>query len=215
VKRLALLILTICVLLPAPASAQRPEKKTAWSGQVGAGLSGSIGIIDELMEGGFSITGGATYNVRRAPFFGFWFEGNYNGWDVKQQELETLGVKNGDLRIWSITSGISLRTRGKVGFYGALGGGWYRQQIDLVNPAESNPAIACNSWWNYCTGVSLVVSQNVVGQVSDGSVGYNAGLGLTFKLRSENMIYIEVKYHNIPHDVAAIELIPFIVGYRW
>ena len=117
--------------------------------------------------------------------------------------------------MWSATGGLALEVRSKVGFQWTLGAGWYRRQIDLVNPAETGTAIVCSPWWYFCTPVSGVINQNFVGQRSFASFGLNTGIGLTFRLKSGSAIYVEVKYHYIPNDVAAIELIPILVGYRW
>ena len=214
-KSPATLILAIALLLPARANAQLPRDARPWSFQIGAGYSAPQGIVDELFDAGFTIVGGATYHPIGAPVLGLWVEGNYNGYDVTQEALDAIGVANGDLRMWSVTGGIGLEVKGKVGFYFALGTGWYRRQIDLVNPTRPVLGVACNPWWDFCAPVQLVIEQNVVGSRTTNGFGYNGGLGLTFRLASGSQIYVEAKYHYIPADVEPIELIPVVVGYRW
>lgn len=214
-KKQALLVLGIALLLAGPANAQQVEKNRSWTGQLAAGYSAPLGIVDELFEGGFSLTGGATYHRRNVPVIGAWIEGNYNGYDVNQAALDQIGVANGDLRMWSATGGLSLEAKGKVGFYFALGAGWYRREIDLVNPTTTTTGLACNPWWDFCRLVALVPTQNVVGSRKTSGVGYNGGFALTFRLASGSQVYVEAKYHYIPADLAPIELIPILVGYRW
>lgn len=214
-KKTALIIVALAVLLPGRADAQLGQKTPAWSGQIGAGYSAPLGVVDELFDGGVSIVGGATYHPRTAPVFGAWVEGNYNGYDVKRDVLNAIGVTNGDLRMWSATGGLSVETRGKVGFYFSLGAGWYQREIDLVNPTEAVLGFACHPWWDFCAPVSLVITQDVVGSRTTSGIGYNGGLGLTFRLARGSRIYVETKYHYVPADVEPIELLPFVVGYRW
>ena len=218
-KRTVLLALAIALLLPSVSSAQRSLRRTSpWTGQVAAGytIPAPDGIVDVLFDGGGTIVGGATYHVRRAPFLGFVFEASYNGYDVKQEVLDELTVSAGDLRIWGITSGVTFASRGKVGVYGTLGAGWYRRQIDLLEPNEPIIGIFCNPWWYFCSPVSLRVTQNVVGSVVEAGIGYNAGLGLTFRLKKKDRaIYVEAKYHYIPGEREPLEMLPVVVGYRW
>jgi hypothetical protein len=61
----------------------------------------------------------------------------------------------------------------------------------------------------------VVVSQNIVGSSTTSGIGYNAGIGLSFRLPSGSEIYLEAKYHYVPVDVEPIEMLPFVIGYRW
>ena len=214
-KRHRLLTLALLLLIPGLADAQYQQRERAWTVQLAAGYSAPLGIVDELFEGGASIVGGATFHPRTIPVIAAWVEANYNGYDVNRAALESIGVSNGDLRMWSVTGGMSLEYRGKVGVYVPLGVGWYRRQFDLINPAENETLIACNPWWYFCLPVQGVISQNLVGSRTFSSVGYNVGIGLTFRVRKDDAIYVEAKYHRIPMDVEAIELVPIVVGYQW
>ena len=210
-----LFVLATILLLSTPALAQLPEKTRTWTPQVAVGYSGATGIVDELFTGSFSMAGGATYQPRRVKVIGAWLELDYNGYRVSRTALDEIGVANGDLRVWSAAGGLRLATSGKVGFYFNLGLGWYRQEIDLLNPTQPEVGIACNPWWNFCRAVGIVATQNIVGSARTSALGYNTGMGLTFRLLNLSEIYLEVKYNYVPGEVAALEMVPFVLGYRW
>jgi len=207
--------LTALLLLAAPALAQAVDKTRVWYPHVGVGYAASSGIVDDLFTAGPSISGGMGYEPRRVKVVGAWFGADYNGYAVSQRELDDLGVANGDLRVWDVAGGLQLATHGKVGFFATLGAGWYWRQVDLLNPTQPETAIACNPWWDFCVGVGVVATQNVVGSSTTNGIGYNAGIGLSFRLPSGSEIYLAAKYHYVPADVEAIEMIPFLIGYRW
>jgi hypothetical protein len=200
---------------PAPAQLDRPR---AWTGNLAAGYSTPQGIAGELCTAGFTFLGGATYTPRHLAILGAWVEAGYNGYDVNEATLDTIGVGNGDLRIWSVTGGLRLgtRTRGRTDFYFTLGGGWYQWEVDLLNPSEFVLAPGCSPWWDFCQGPAVLPASEIVGSVTTIDVGVNGGFGLTFALRSGRQIYTEVKYHYVKLDgKEPIEMVPLVVGYRW
>lgn len=210
-----LLVVAALLLLAVPAKAQILDRTRVWFPNVGVGYAASTGIVDELFTSGPSISGGIAYEPRRVKVVGAWVGGDYNGYSVSQAALDSLAVANGDLRVWSVAGGLRLATHGKVGFFATLGAGWYWRQVDLLNPTGLDLALACNPWWDFCAPVGVVASQNIVGSSTSSGIGYNAGIGMSFRLPSGSEIYLEAKYHYVPVDVEPIEMLPFVIGYRW
>ncbi len=210
-----ILLIALAFLASLSAVAQPKAPISKWSGQISAGYSNPMGIVDELFDGGVSISGGVTYHPRRAPLLGFWSEAGFQDHDLVQSELDAIGVSNGSLRIWSLSGGISLETRGKVGFLASAGVGIYRWQVDLVNPAENNLVLACSDWWDFCVA-GIITTQNVVGTVNNRDFGYTGGLGVAFRLKKGRRISVEARYHYVELDtLEPIKLLPIHVGFRW
>lgn len=197
-------------------AAAQPQKNRAWTGQIAVGYSASQGIIDEFFGAGFTFAVGGTYQPKRSPV-GAWAELGYNGFDVSDAILEQLDVGSGDMRIWSLSGGFlwSIRTKSPVDVYVSGGPGWYRQEVELVNPGLEVLPPGCAVWWDWCQPETPIPASDIVGSRTTTRFGYNGGFGLTFALESGSQIYVELKYHRIDTTKEPTEFIPLAVGYRW
>jgi hypothetical protein len=46
-------------------------------------------------------------------------------------------------------------------------------------------------------------------------LGYSLGLGLSFTLKNDSEIYLDLRYQRMDTDPEATEWIPVYIGYRW
>lgn len=214
-RRSALLLIGLLAPLWASPAAALPQKNRSWTGQMAAGYTAPSGVVDDLFLGGATFAVGATYKPKRSPI-GAWAELGYNGFDVNGPTLEAIGVQVGDLRIWSVTGGFiwPIHTKNKVDLYVLGGVGWYRAQVELLNPSFDTIPPGCATWWDWCQPETPIPTAEIVGSRTATEPGYDGGLGLTFTVKNRSEIYIELKYHRIETEVPT-ELYPFAVGYRW
>ena len=213
-KKAVLLTALVAAVLASPARAQ-PVRDRTWTFHIAAGYAVGYGVVDDYFDGGLSIEGGATWMPRRGHF-GVWMQGAYAGLDVNDDTLKLIGVRDGDMRIWSVgTGGIwASRTKSVVNVYLAAGGGYYHREIDLVNPDVETVPGWCSDWWGYCQPGSVVLVEDYVGKDRTNEFGYIAKVGLTFTLKNQSQIYVDLSYNNIGTPVET-EFIPLTVGYRW
>jgi len=214
-RKAALLTLLMAAALVSPALAQ-PMKDKLWTFNIAAGYSMANGVADEFFDGGLGFEFGATYMPRRGHF-GAWVGTAYSGLDVNDETLELIGVNDGDMRIWSLQGGgiWSSRSKKTANFYVSLGVGWYRREIDLINPALEFVPGWCSPWWDFCQPASLVRTADFVGKDRTSDAGYNGAIGMTFTLKNESQVYVELQYNSVQNDAVDTEFIPLTVGYRW
>ena len=214
-RKVAILTVLMAIALTAPAMAQ-PMKDKRWTFNVAAGYTVPYDVVEEFFDGGLGLEFGATYMPRRGHF-GAWMGTAYSALDVNDEMLQTIGVSDGDMRIWSLQGGgiWSSRSQKTVNFYISLGAGWYRREIDLLNPAVLEVPAWCSDWWGFCQPESVVQTEDFVGKDRTSDVGYNGAIGMTFTLKNRSQIYINLQYSSIQTDNVSTEFIPVTVGYRW
>jgi hypothetical protein len=213
-RKFLLLLFVALPLLVTPAEAL-PKKNRSWTGNMGIGYTVPNDVIDELMASGFNLAVGATWKPRRSPV-GLWTGLGYNGWDVNGRTLDSIGVMNGDLRIWSITGGVvwPIETKKAVDVEFSAGFGFYRVQVELLNPSFDIVPPGCFSWWGWCQGPVTVPVADVVGSADSIRTGWDIGMAISFTLHNQSEIYIQAKFHRI-NTKEKTEFIPITVGYRW
>jgi hypothetical protein len=214
-KKAAVLTVLIVVALASPALAQ-PSKDKLWTFNIAAGYAVGYDVVDDFFDGGLGVEFGAVYMPRRGHF-GAWVQAAYSGLDVNDETLEIIGVSDGDMRIWSLTGGgiWSSRTKKMVNGYIAVGGGWYRREIDLINPAFDFVPGWCIDWWDYCQPGSFIQVEDFVGKDRTIRTGYTAKVGMTFTLKNQSQVYVDISYNTINTTNVDTEFVPLTVGYRW
>jgi opacity protein-like surface antigen len=213
-KAIPVLFVTILLLTTSTAMAQPDKPWKSWFGQISVGYSAPVGDASDVLDGGWTLQGGATYKPETWPL-GVWIEGAYANNDVKRSILDEVMVGNGDMDMWSITAGGSWSTKGKVSFFINAGLGIYMREVTLTDPAVGFVPPTCSPWFYWCSPGGFVPVDQVVAQDRDTKGGVNLGIGLAFALGSESQIYIEAKYHYMNSDPEPTTWIPIVVGFKW
>jgi opacity protein-like surface antigen len=205
----ALLLLT---LFGAPAGAQDLGRFTF---NFGGGVTSITGSLSDRLSTGWHINIGGGFNF--TPMFGLNLEYQYNGLGVKSSVLKELQVPNGSARLWSITLNPIIRfgsEESRVRPYITGGGGYYRRTVEFTEPTTTFINIF-DPWWGWIGPVE-VPANRILGSVSRGAGGFNAGAGLSVRLGDTNAkFYSEARFHYADMAGAITRIVPVTVGIRW
>jgi opacity protein-like surface antigen len=184
------------------------------------GYSETVGTTADYLQGGYLFGGGFSVTPSPDAPIDLRFDASYS--DHKASEyLQSVGQQNtniaidgGDASIWSVTANgvlhfpIAYGVRG----YGIAGVGSYHTRVELTQSAAFGGGYNCDPFSGYCDGgyggAAVVATQGVT------KFGWNAGVGVEFKLPYRGSWFIEARYHRISTNTP-IEFIPIEVGYRF
>jgi hypothetical protein len=191
-KRLAPLFIAAALLIALPAAAQ-PD--------------------NDIVDDGVSINGGATYWPEDWPL-GLMLDAGYGNFDIRSGAAQQAGASGGDVDLWSVNVNGLLQSgsEGPVGFQVFGGVGAYHISAKLTDPGlYVGPICDPWSWWCY---PGIIPGDVVVGELTETEFGWNAGLGITFELKSGSQLFLDTRYHWIKTREAT-EIVPIVFGYRW
>lgn len=208
-KRIALLVAIFALLAVTAVNAQPTQKPLSW--QVFGGYTPVAGKADDGLEAGWGLGFGVTWrpNPGKLPL-GLRFDTSYDWWDAKNVVTQEYRVDNGYARSWSVTADLvwESQNRGPVGFYGGVGIGGYGLYAQLTNDVYY---VYCDPWYWWCwptTGQAVQQSDSTI------KFGYNALLGLTFRLPNDSELALETQY-NWVQTKQTFEYYPIRLAYRW
>ena len=208
-----LLVLGLLAILFAPAAMAQPDKSwKSWFGDFSGGYVSPEGAAGDALDGGWDLAGGAMFKPDEWPL-GLFAEVAYTSFDLNRNVTEILGVNSGDAEIWSATGGAIWSTQGQVSFFLEAGIGWYRMQVDLKEPGVGIRPPYCS--WYYCYPGGYFPTDVVVDRRETTRFGYNASVGVAFRLGGGNELYLEAKYHWVQTTNETTEFVPINVGFRW
>jgi opacity protein-like surface antigen len=194
----------------APAVAMSTDSD--WTGHFGIGYVFGQGRFSDAVEDDWMLTGGAVYRRHDAPV-GWFIDLSWSNHDLERDVLNSLAVDDGDVDNFSLASGVQFNTpkRGKTGLYFKAGIAEHFLDVDLTEPGIVT-GVVCDPWWWWCVPAAGV-GDVVVESESTWRFGYNAGIGITWDLRS-TQLYLEARYNwiNLNETVAYL---PVIFGWRW
>ena len=179
------------------------------------GFSQPVGQTNSILQGGYDVGFGVAFRQPGNPL-ALRLEVNYANNNathalIDQGQQDTgLQITRGWAETWSLTANGEYRVHLGPGVYGyVMGGvGGYYTQISLT---EFGNGYVCNPWWGYCYFASgdLIVAQHDVSKF-----GWNAGLGVTFRLRGTPTMFVEARYTEIEMP-QKFQYIPITFGVRF
>src|SRR4029078_11246972 len=115
--------------------------------------------------------------------------------------------------IWSVTLNPtwSFEINRVVGGYLIGGGGYYHARADVTSPVLAYMPPYCDYYWG-CWPGGVVPADKIIGEHKDDTGGINAGVGFTFRLRSEVQFFVESRYHYILLHGPDLQIMPFTAG---
>ena len=194
------------------------EKK--WWGNVGFTYNEPMGEAANYIEGSGGFAAGVAFRPTGSQFgllgeIG-WSDFNAPKWQAETDVTGELVELSGHIEIWSLTLNGVWRapTDGRFGFYVVGGLGAYRRDVSIKAPAEYEYVVWCDPWWGYCYVEGVPVSGDVLASASTTAIGYNLGLGATWKLNFGAEIYVEARY-TLVDTPQETEYVPIAVGIRF
>lgn len=206
------LLAAIIGLLALPSSAQNYVRP--WTGEVGFGGALVVGGIGQDLSSGWEFRASFGRNLTRHLELGAEYE--YDALGVTSSALRRLNQPAGDADLWSISAEPRWTfSRGKLGWYWTGGVGYYRRTVQFLQPTVAS-TIIFNPWWGYI-GPVLVPASIVLGSISEGEFGANAGLGISARLPHSRgaRVFAEIDYRWAHTHPTATTVLPITIGLRW
>jgi hypothetical protein len=189
-------------------------------------ITAPLNPTSQFVNVGGGFVGGAGYNItKRNGFVGEFMWNRMGASDAALKVIRTgLGTNNidGSGDIIATTANYRYELVGRTaGVYFIAGGGWYRRNVSLTTQvATTGQSISCTRPWLWygfeCQSGNVIADQTVASSTSD-VLGFNGGIGLTFKKAVEPRyrFYIEARYHYAPTKNVKTEFLPITVGIRF
>ncbi len=214
-RRILFPVVVVVLVVAGPASAQSGKD---WWGNFAITYTEPMGDTADHVDGDYGFTGGFEWKPS-ASQFGLLTELSWNDFDAPSLWAEDAEgndvLLEGHAEVWALTlSGTwHAPTEGKVGFYAVAGLGAYRRNVEVTTPAGYDWIYWCDPWWGYCWYEPVAVDA-VLYDESTTKVGYNLGIGTTFKVGYSTELYLEARYHWVDTPEAT-EFIPIAFGIRF
>ena len=194
------------------AGALSAQETSPVSFNIGAGFTQPVGATSRRLDTGWNMQGGVGYNF--IPHVGAMVQFNYNSMGINSATLNTFGVPDGSVRIWSLTLNpiLHLNPEGKVDPYIIGGGGLYHRTQEFTAPSVG-VTTAFDPFFGFYD-VAVPVDQ-VLASRSVMKPGVNIGAGIAFGSKWKGKFYAEARYHRIMFRNSHTDYIPVNFGYRW
>lgn len=203
--------LALLLLAAAPARAQEDRHFTF---NVGGGFSPLSGQITQRLQDGWNFTFGGGYRFTRH------FETNlqfaYNGFGVKQAVLQEAGTPAANSHLWSITVDpkLHLHPFAKVDPYLVGAFGYFRRTVQFTQPTLTT-VLVYDPFFDFFPFPELVPANIVLGNVTRGGVGGNAGAGFDFPFLWTFRLFVEARYQYAATGAIPTRMIPVTIGIQW
>jgi hypothetical protein len=212
-KRFLLLPLWALILFASASAQDHP-----YTFNIGGGPGFPVGEISNFSNSGghFVIGGGANLTGR----FGFNGEFMWHDLPPKSSIVALTGAPSGGAGLYSLTGNLLVRSSrvNTLSFYGIGGIGWYHRTWELTAPTLVIGS-SCQSsyvWWGVECGNGLVTSNTTLRSGSTDGFGYNAGAGITFRIRESYFkVFTEVRYHHAFMHGIDTTVLPLTFGIRY
>ncbi len=207
---IAVLIL-MAAAITSTAQAQVAEKPISW--QIYGGWAPVGGTATDYLKDGWDLGFGVTWRPNPAKAWGLKFDTDYTWWDGKDILTQSIAIDHARARSWALTADFVYESkgRGKVGWYAGAGVGGY----GLYGQQTQDAIVAgwyCD-FWGYCWYVP-VAGEAIVRDKHTIKFGYNAQLGIRFKLANASEIALETKY-NWVQTSKTFEYYPINIAFRF
>ncbi len=179
------------------------------------GVSVPVGSTSDILQTGGHVGVGVSFRQPRSPL-ALRIDLDYARNNATRQ-LQNEGSIDSGLQIdggWadivSLTANAELRVPLGPAMYGyVIGGvGGYYTRISLT---EYGYGYVCSPWWNYCY---IAGGDYIVDQHDTTKFGWNAGLGVAFRLGNGMQLFVEGRYNAIQFQ-QNLSYVPITVGLRF
>ncbi len=205
----------------------RPDKSwKSWFGHVKGSYTLAQGDAGDVLDDGFSIGGGATYQPEGSKL-GLVLDLEYTELDISSSTIRDINdaidesggegmLTGGDVSTWSLTvNGTWSPSTDGQGFYLIGGIGIYGVEGRVrENGLVWYPPI-CDPWFWWCTPGGVGPGSVVAASESSTELGWNAGLGWAFEVGTGSQLFIEARFHSVDTSPIGTDYMPLTVGYRW
>jgi opacity protein-like surface antigen len=179
------------------------------------GFTQPVGNTNDILQGGWTVGFGVAFRKPESPL-ALRLELNYasnnatNSLINQGQQSTGLRISGGYADLFWGTANVEYQVPFKPGINGYVVGGvgGYYTQISLT---ERGFGFVCNPWWGFC----FIASGNViVAQHDVTKFGFNAGVGVSFRLRGGTVLFVESRYNAVQMP-QTFEFVPINVGVRF
>lgn len=191
----------------------KPRDYKKWTFNVGGGGSLMNGMTDKFVRnGGVVAGGGVTRNYSK--YLGLQAQFQWNNLPLRTSALESAQATGGHGYLYSIMVDPIINipvTKVWSGFI-LIGGSYYHRggTLDSSNVIRGSGCDPFYHWWGTCRNGSIPESGNFL-STSQNDFGFNAGLGVSRKLRGNVELYGEFRYL----QSSATSLRPITIGFRF
>ncbi|MDJ0840947.1 MAG: outer membrane beta-barrel protein [Acidobacteriota bacterium] len=203
----------LLIIAALPLYAQPDNDTRDWFGLVSFGYTDTTGDAGELAKDGLDLAVGAIY-WPSAWKVGLQTELTYNGTELRDEIERQAEADDSRVDVWSLTTGfLWARPIGNSVAFNVIGGiGGYHLDLSLTEPGFYIGPI-CDPWLWYCYP-GIIEGDVVTASRSTTKLGYNLGVGLSFKLGEGYELLVEARYNRVETQTAT-EYIPFNIGFRF
>jgi opacity protein-like surface antigen len=227
----AKLLPALCAALicsTAQAGGRPDDSYQDWFGHIGGGLNLAQGDFGDVVDDGLAFRGGATWWPADKPF-GVQIEAAFSTYDISSSAIRDINdaieaidpeigsVSGGDVDDWSFSVNAiwSLGASTSQGFYLMAGIGIDNVERSLTDDGLVYYPPICDPWWWWCTPGGVGPGTVVVASEDSTEFSWNIGLGYSFPLGGNSLMYVEARYKSVHTDPETMQVIPLTVGIRW
>ncbi len=216
-RKKVLLFVAMTVATAGPALAQTANR--SWWGHAGFTYNEPLGLAADYLEASGGFAGGVTFRPSDSQLGVMaelaWSDFNGPRWEVETGVPGELATLEGHAEVGSLTVNGVWRapTEGRLGFYAVAGVGAYRRYVDIATEEEYETVIFCDPWWGGCWEESAPVEE-VLGSRSSIEFGFNAGVGVSWRLAIGAELYLEARYTWVD-GTRETEYVPIALGVRF
>jgi opacity protein-like surface antigen len=179
------------------------------------GFNQPAGSANSVLQGGWDVGFGVAFRQPGSPL-ALRLEVNYSNNNatnalINQGQQQTgLQITGGYADLYWGTANAEYQFPIVPGINGYVvgGAGAYYTQISLT---EFGYGYVCNPWWGYCyfgSGSAVVAQHDVT------KFGWNAGLGVSFRLRGGTVLFVESRYNAVQMP-QTFEFVPINIGVKF
>jgi hypothetical protein len=224
--RLAIFLWISLTALPYATLAQEGEgnDNPSLTSSLGTTLSGPLNPMNNhaSLGWGVSVGMGGNFDRRNAiigEFMWNWLSPSNATLQPIRIALQSANV-SGHANLFAFTGNYRLELRGRTfGTYFIGGPGWYYRTASLSRPVPEGTTISCSPawlWWGYNCAAGHVITNLTEVHSNAGALGYNAGIGFTFRAgEAPYRAYLESRYHFAHTGSISTKLVAVTVGIRY
>ena len=177
-----------------------------------------------LVSYGWGFVAGAGYNFnRRNALVGEVMWNRFYVTDGSLAPLRTIAQAaglNGRATLIAITGNYRYELRGNTGgVYFIAGGGGYFRHTSLSKEVVSGVGTVCDPawlWWGYSCTTGIVDVNQTITSKTIAAMGANGGVGFTARVGDPPYrLYVEARYHYVPHKDLNSQFITVTFGVRF
>ena len=195
-----------------------PAEPVHWHLQIG--YSPTVGSTSEYFQGGFTLGGGLTWRPHPDEPFALRADLEYSRFDATRnliainQQADQIQIDSGYGEVFGLNLDGEFKTHLTpwVSGFAVAGIGVDHMRVALTQTVAYGTYF-CDPWFGYCS-YGLVPGDIVVASGSSTRLSWNAGVGLDFRLRNGQTLFVEARYQRI-NTTEPTAFVPITVGLRF